>query len=48
MMKRSELRESIFKLLFMDDFNSSGEMPEQLSLYFDTLDEKYMGLDDKD
>jgi len=32
----------------MDDFNSSGEMPEQLSLYFDTLDEKYMGLDDKD
>ena len=34
-MKRSELRENIFKLLFMAQFNSQEEMPEQLRLYFE-------------
>ena len=29
----------IFKLLFMTEFNSEEEMSEQLSLYFDTLEE---------
>lgn len=48
MMKRGELRESIFKLLFIDDFHSTAEMPEQLSLYFDTLDIKELGLDAED
>lgn len=43
-MRRSELREHIFKLLFMDQFNSEEEMTEQLSLYFEGLE----GLDDKD
>ena len=34
-MKRSELRENIFKLLFVHEFNSVDEMPEQMELYFD-------------
>ena len=38
-MRRSEQREHIFKLLFMTEFNSEEEMSEQLSLYFDTLEE---------
>lgn len=37
-MGRRELRENIFKLLFMSNFNDSAEMPEQLQLYFDNLD----------
>lgn len=47
-MRRREQREHIFKLLFMSEFNSEEEMTEQLSLYFDTLeelsddDQKYM------
>ena len=40
-MNRSELRESIFKLLFMGDFNSKEEMPEQLNLYFENLDQEH-------
>jgi len=47
-MKRSELRESIFKLLFMGDFNSKEEMPQQLALYFETLEQEHAGLDEKD
>lgn len=47
-MKRSELRESIFKLLFMDNFNRAEEMPEQLTLYFDTLDREQSGLSEQD
>lgn len=47
-MKRSELRESIFKLLFMDNFNCAEEMPEQLTLYFDTLDREQSGLSEQD
>ncbi|MGI6071015.1 MAG: transcription antitermination factor NusB [Blautia sp.] len=38
-MGRRELREHIFKLLFMYQFNEAGEMPEQLSLYFAALPE---------
>ena len=37
-MKRSELRETIFKLLFMAQFNSTEEMPEQVRLYFESLE----------
>ena len=47
-MNRSELRESIFKLLFMSDFNSKEEMPEQLTLYFETLEQEREGLSEKD
>ena len=36
-MGRREQREHIFKLLFMTQFNAEGDMPEQLSLYFDSL-----------
>ena len=38
-MRRREQREHIFKLLFMTEFNSEEEMNEQLSLYFDSLEE---------
>ncbi len=38
-MRRRELREHIFKLLFMAEFNSPEEMPEQLGLYFDGMEE---------
>ena len=47
-MRRRELREHVFKLLFMLQFNSKEEMPEQLVLYFDSLadldetDQSYM------
>ena len=36
-MKRSELREIIFKRLFMAQFHSQAEMTEQLKLYFKFL-----------
>ena len=38
-MRRREMRDHIFKLLFMTEFNSQQEMPEQLSLYFDNQEE---------
>lgn len=38
-MRRREQREHIFKLLFMTHFNSQEEMPDQLSLYFESLEE---------
>lgn len=47
-MNRSELRENIFKLLFMSDFNSTSEMPEQLNLYFEQLEQERAGLSEKD
>ena len=37
-MKRRELREHIFELLFRIEFNSREEMPEQMSLFFDNLE----------
>ncbi len=36
-MKRSELREHIFKLLFMSGFNTKQEMPAQVGLYLEGL-----------
>ena len=47
-MNRRELREHIFKLLFMKEFAGEGEMPQQLELYFESLaplhsnDQEYM------
>lgn len=38
-MGRRELREHIFKLLFRIEFNEQDEMPEQLQLYFDELED---------
>ena len=38
-MRRRELREHIFKLLFMAEFNTTEEMPEQLRLYFEDMEE---------
>ena len=49
-MRRTEQREHIFKLLFVSEFNTPEEMPEQLQLYFEGItpeendpeDEKYI------
>lgn len=38
-MGRRELREHIFKLLFRIEFNSREDMPEQLALYLESLNE---------
>lgn len=38
-MKRTEQREHIFKMLFGVEFNAGEEMPEQLELYFDQLED---------
>lgn len=38
-MKRRELREHIFELLFRIEFNSSEEMPEQIRLFFADMEE---------
>ena len=38
-MKRTELREHIFKVLFGVEFNAEQEMPEQLQLYFEQLED---------
>lgn len=38
-MGRRELRENIFKLLFLSAFNQEDEMPRQLELYFDNLED---------
>ena len=43
-MKRRELRENIFKLLFMSLFTDREEMPEQLRLYFEGMEQ----LEDED
>ena len=37
-MKRTELREHIFKMLFQIEFNEMDEMPEHLQLYFASLE----------
>ena len=39
MMKRSLLREHVFILLFMTEFNSIEDMPHQMRLYFNQLEE---------
>ena len=38
-MKRREQREHVFKLLFMEQFNSEEEMTDQISLYLEELEE---------
>ncbi|MCD8022610.1 MAG: hypothetical protein LUF30_06450, partial [Lachnospiraceae bacterium] len=35
MMKRSEIRENIFKLVFCGDFYSMEEIPQQVTTYFE-------------
>ena len=37
-MKRTELREHVFKMLFQIEFNAMEEMPEHLQLYFASLE----------
>ena len=39
-MKRSELREQIFKMLFRAEFYEESELPQQLALFFEELDQK--------
>ena len=36
-MGKREMREHIFKLLFLGEFNETEEMPEQIQLYFEGL-----------
>ena len=38
-MRRSELREHIFRMVFGLDFNEGEEIPEQIQLYFEQLDD---------
>ena len=38
-MGRREIREHIFKLLFLNEFNGTEEMPQQIQLYFDGLED---------
>ena len=38
-MKRSEIRENILKLLYLDDFHDREELNTQFSLYFDNKNE---------
>ena len=38
-MGRREMRDHIFKLLFLREFNQSEEMPEQIRMYFESLEE---------
>ena len=42
-MKRRELREHIFELLFRVEFNDREEMPEQMKLFFESLEELSAG-----
>ena len=41
-MKRTELREHIFRMVFGLEFNKTDEMPEQFEMYFDQLGEVRM------
>ena len=38
-MGRREMRDHIFKLLFLREFNEAEEMPEQIKLYFDEMED---------
>lgn len=38
-MGRSELRQHIFKMLFLIEFNGKDEMPEQIEFYLDMIEE---------
>lgn len=46
-MKRSEVREILFKLLFRAEFNDVSEMPEQMQLFFN-VDESEQSISEKD
>ncbi len=37
-MKRTEMREHIFRMVFSYEFNTDEEMPEQMQLYFEQLE----------
>ena len=39
-MKRSELREHIFRMVFSYEFNSDSEMPGQMQLYFEQMEDR--------
>lgn len=39
-MSRREIREQIFKLLFRTEFYDPADMPEQLQLFFEELDQR--------
>ncbi len=39
-MSRREIREQIFKLLFRAEFYEESDMPEQLALFFEELDQR--------
>lgn len=50
-MKRSEVREILFKLLFRAEFNDIEEMPEQVQSYFEVqtvIDEKLISEEDRE
>lgn len=38
-MGRSELRQHIFRMLFLIEFNGKAEMPEQIEFYLDKIEE---------
>lgn len=38
-MSRREIREHLFRMLFRKDFHEEAEMNEQISMYFDSLEE---------
>lgn len=40
-MRRSELREHVFLLVFRYEFHSYDEMPEQVRMYFEELEEPF-------
>lgn len=40
-MRRSELREHVFLLVFRYEFHSYDEMPEQVKMYFEELEEPF-------
>jgi transcription antitermination protein NusB len=45
-MSRRELREHLFRMLFRKDFHEEAEMNEQISMYFDSLEEIHSEEDD--
>ena len=47
-MKRSEIREEIFKLLFRTEFNDISEMPDQIQYYFSVDVDTEIGEKDKE
>ena len=38
-MKRAEIRECVFKLLFCNEFHNKEDMPEQYRLFLDNIQE---------